>query len=238
MINIYVKYPSCTLFCKINMYYDANYTLIGRYMCALIIATILALPLVTIYIMKINVVEDIFNVPLPNYLNYSTVIVKASVKGTLMKLSESVNGNYNKTKADVKDTITPIPMDTSIKGEKLRFSLCSSYWEQQTNALYNLWSFQKWANITGFRVPEPFVSRSTLGLAYVNNTLYHDNFTTNALKFSDYFDLDLWIRKTEEYGIPPLVKWNTFVVSPIKKTVLVTLIYWNGHPGIYIGAGA
>ena len=202
-------------------------------MCALIIANMLTLSLVTIYTMKINIFEDIFSVPSPMNLSYSAI--KRGVEHVVITFSEAMNGNYNKTKADVTDTVTPFSMDMSIQGEKLRFALCSSYYEQQINALYNMWSFQKWANATGFRVPEPFVSNSTLGLANVHSKLYHENFTMNALKFSDYFDLDLWTKKTKDYGIPPLVKWNTFVLSPIKTAILVTLTYWNDPPGIYKG---
>ena len=211
-----------------------------------VIGTVLILPFVIMYIMKTNAVENSF-MPLPTDQNYNANVnalmtlsmngnydtTRRAVKDTLTPLP--MNDNYTTTKAGVTDTVTPIPMDRSIPVEKSRFAICSSYWEQQINALYNMWSFQKWANSTGFRVPEPFVSISTLGLAFVNQTLYHDNIT-NALKFSDYFDLDFWTEKTKDYGIPPFVSWKTFVLLPIKKTVIVSLIYWSGHTGIYIGA--
>ena len=118
--------------------------------------------------------------------------------------------------------------------EHARFGICSSYWEQQINAIFNLWSFQKWANFTGLRVLEPFAYQSTLGLT--DQILYHYNFT-NALQFGDYFDLDLWTKKTEEdYGIPPLEKWDAFVFSPLKQTVVVILAY-DVHPvGEYVGS--
>ena len=53
---------------------------------------------------------------------------------------------------------------TVSKVHHIRFALCSSYWEQQTNALYNMWNFQNWVNFSGFRVVEPFAKDSTLGL--------------------------------------------------------------------------
>ena len=211
-------------------------------MCA-VMGAVLVLPFVIVYIMKTNGFEDSF-MPLPMDQNYNANTLmtlsmngnrdttKKGVKDTLTPLP--MNGNYKTRNTGVTDTLTPIPVDKNAPVEKSRFAICSSYWEQQVNALYNMWSFQKWANFTGFRVPEPFVSRSTLGLAFVNQTLYHDNFT-NALKFSDYFDLDLWTKKTKDYGIPPFVSWKTFVLLPIKKTVVVSLIYWSGHSGIYIG---
>jgi len=39
--------------------------------------------------------------------------------------------------------------------------MCHSYWEQQTNAVLNMWSFQKWAIKSGnYGVVEPFVHDS------------------------------------------------------------------------------
>ena len=129
-----------------------------------------------------------------------------------------------------------IPIKTVQKPARLgfvRFGICSSYWEQQTNAVLNMWSFQKWANFTGFRVLEPFAYQSTLGLT--DQILYYYNFT-NALHFGDYFDLDLWTKQTEEdYGIPPLDKWNTFALSPLKETVVVILVYDVFPVGEYVG---
>ena len=113
-----------------------------------------------------------------------------------------------------------------------RFVICSSYWEQQTNAILNMWSLQKWANVTGFRVVEPFAYQSTLGLTY--QLLYHYNYT-NALHFSDYFDLDFWNTMCKEnHGIPPLEKWSTFALGPFKKTVVVILVYYRFPIGEYI----
>ena len=69
----------------------------------------------------------------------------------------------------VKDTCKPVEnrfKPVSRLGYTRRFVISSSYWEQQTNALINLWSLQKWANVTGFRVVEPFASQSTLRLSY------------------------------------------------------------------------
>ena len=112
------------------------------------------------------------------------------------------------------------------------FAICSSYWEGQTNALFNMWSLQKFAKISGFRVTQPFVNQSTLGLT--DQLLNHYNFT-NVLHFSDYFDLDFWTTKTEQnYKIPPLAKWNEFAFSPFKKTVVVILVYEILPPGVYI----
>ena len=92
----------------------------------------------------------------------------------------------------VKDTYIPVenPFKYVSRLGYTRFVICSSYWEQQTNAILNLWPIQKWANVTGFRVVEPFASQSTLGLLY--QVLYNYN-NTSPLHFSDYFD---WISGT------------------------------------------
>ena len=132
---------------------------------------------------------------------------------------------------------SPYILVTSVKKPArsgyVRFGICYSYWEQQTNAVLNMWSFQKWANFTGFKVLEPFAYQSTLALT--DEILYQYNFT-NALHFGDYFDLDFWTRKTEEdYGIPPLEKWNKFALSPLKKTVVVILAYDVFPVGEYVG---
>ena len=116
---------------------------------------------------------------------------------------------------------------------KIQFALSSSYWEQQTNALYSMWSLQKWANVSGFRVVEPFAYQSSLGLT--GQLLDHYDFT-NVLYFSDYFDLDFWTKMTKKnYGIPPLEKWNTFALYPFKKTVVVIFAYDISPQGVHIG---
>ena len=114
-----------------------------------------------------------------------------------------------------------------------RFAIVSSYWEQQTNAILNMWSLQKWAKFTGFNVLEPFAFQSTLGLT--DQILYQYNFT-NVLHFSDYFDLGLWTNKIKKnYGIPPFNNWKMFELSPLKKAVVVILVYDVLPVGEYMG---
>ena len=114
----------------------------------------------------------------------------------------------------------------------INFAICSSYWEQQTNALYNMWSFQKWANISGFRTLEPFAQGSNL--EFTGGILYYYNFA-KSLCFGDYFDLDFWNKMTKKiYGILPLEKWNTYAVSKLRKTVVVIMLYYTSPQGVYI----
>ena len=138
----------------------------------------------------------------------------------------------NDARALITNFTTTDHENTKKSVEYIPFAICSSYWEGQTNALYNMWSLQKLANISGFRVTEPFANQSKLGLT--DQILNHYNFT-NVLHFSDYFDLDFWTRKTEEkYKIPPLEKWNEFAFSPFKETVVVILVYEILPPGVYV----
>ena len=135
--------------------------------------------------------------------------------------------------------VTPIPVTTIENTHKpvsslehTHFAICTSFWEQQTNALLNMWTFQKWANFTGFRVLEPFAHESTLGVA--DQILNHYNFS-NVLHFSDYFDLNLWTNTTKKnHGIPPFEEWNTFAHSTFKRTVAVILLYESPPVGEFI----
>ena len=173
--------------------------------------------------------------------NESTLVTTVKNGSTLVTTakngSTAKNGNTLVTTA--KDTNTPI---TTIENTKMpfttvenlynskntvtnlrnsRFAIVYNYWEQQTNAILNMWSLQMWANFMGFKALEPFAYQSTLALT--DQILYDYNFT-NVLSFRDYFDLDYWTKKTKEkYGIPPLEKWDTFALSTLKKTVVVIL---------------
>ena len=125
-----------------------------------------------------------------------------------------------------------MPEDKTVLNKNIRYAIAYHYFEQQTNALLNMWTMQKWAKFTGFKVVEPFVYRSFLGFSY--KMLEHCN-STNSLRFGDYFDLDFWTNEsTKKFGIPPFEKWETFVLSPLKKTVVVILAYEVSSGGQYV----
>ena len=131
-------------------------------------------------------------------------------------------------------SVSKIVNDTSKSNETLKyinFAICSSFWEQQTNALYNMWSFQKWANITGFRTLEPFAQNSNL--KFTNQILYNYNFSKSLL-FSDYYDLKFWNKMTKNYGIRPLEKWSEYVHSTLRETVVAILIYLTSQGGVFV----
>ena len=114
----------------------------------------------------------------------------------------------------------------------MRFALCLSYWEQQTNSLLNMWSFQKWAKQSGnLNVVEPFAAISVLG--FPSGILYNLDFA-NALRFRDYFDFEYWTKETAKYSISPLVSWDRFIEHASRKVVVVILVYEVPPGGVYI----
>ena len=173
-----------------------------------------------------------------------TLVTTANNGSTMVTTSKNTNTSTitikdtNMSLTVVKDAKLPfVTVDnhnnTVSKFKDVRFTIVYSYWEQQTNAILNMWSLQKWANFMGFKVLEPFAYQSTL--AFTDEILYHYNFT-NVLRFRDYFDLNFWINKTKEkYRIPPFERWDTFAVSPLKKTVVVILAYDVFPVGEYVG---
>ena len=115
---------------------------------------------------------------------------------------------------------------------RTRFAVCTSFWEQQTNAVINFWSFQKWAKVSGYKVFEPFVYQSKLG---VTDPILNTCDVTNSFRFRDYFDLNLWTNTTnKKFKVPPFEQWDAFACSPFKKTVVVLLIYWTSPTGEFV----
>ena len=158
-----------------------------------------------------------------------------TIEGT-SKLVTTVE-DASKPVTTVEDISKPI---TTIEGtskpvpnlKHTRFAICTSFWEQQINALLNMWTLQKWAKFTGFRMLEPFAFHSTLGLT--DRILYHINFT-NVLHFSDYFDLNLWTTMTKKnHGILPFEEWNTFALCPLKRIVVVIISYGFSPAGGFV----
>ena len=148
----------------------------------------------------------------------------------LTKVAKNSNTNHKDVTLlteSVRDTYRSYPTLSYIN-----FAICSSYWEQQTNALYNMWSLQKWANITGFRILEPFSQGSNL--EFSGGILYYSNFA-RSLRFGDYFDLDFWNNMTmKNYGVRPLENWSTYALSELRKTVVVILLYHTSPQGVYV----
>ena len=110
-----------------------------------------------------------------------------------------------------------------------RYTVCSSYWEQQSNAILNLFSLQRWANSLGMTVVEPFVYQSELKFP---PEVLHNNTLANTLRLRDYIDLKYWDYHAKEAGVPPLETWEDFVLYSAKKIILVILPY-SGAGGTF-----
>ena len=131
-------------------------------------------------------------------------------------------------------TVHPVTEDVkNLKYSHNRYVLAYSYWEQQTNALINMWTLQKWADKSGGRlkVVEPFAANSELEFPHA--VLYNHQFK-NALRFRDYFDLDYWTNATGELGIEPLVSWDTFVKYANRNVILAIPSYGAHPPGVHV----
>ena len=131
-------------------------------------------------------------------------------------------------------TVHPVTEDVeNLKYSHNRYVLAYSYWEQQTNALINMWTLQKWADKSGARlkVVEPFAANSVL--EFPHDVLYKHRFT-NALRFRDYFDLGYWTTTTGELGIEPLVSWDTFVKYANRNVILAIPSYGAHPPGVHV----
>ena len=115
-----------------------------------------------------------------------------------------------------------------------RYALSSSYWEQQTNAILNLYCFQRWANSVGLKVVEPFASQSKLQIP--DKVLYsHHNKSSQILHLHDYVDIEYYNSQTHLLGsVPALIPWDKFVRHSGKR-IIVLIMTHRCHPsGIYI----
>ena len=103
--------------------------------------------------------------------------------------------------------------------------LIYSSYEEQTNGARNMWQLQMWAKTLKMRVIEPFAVNSMFGVigALPNYT--------QALRFSDYYDIDKWNKGATFYGGSSLLQWEEFLSNaPHKVIVLYTLLRAASKP--------
>ena len=135
------------------------------------------------------------------------------------------------TKPPVTSATAPIVTTKPVADHTLRrYIVCSSYWEQQSNAMINLFCLQRWANSIGLTAVEPFVCQSEL--KFPLEILQNNTIMAHTLRLRDYIDLDHWIAEGKQSGVPPLETWENFVLYSPKKVVLVILPY-GGVEGTY-----
>ena len=151
--------------------------------------------------------------------------------GVTLPVSQATQSFKQHDSVEVNSSVHPVPEDAEDLKHN-QFVLCTSYWEQQTNALINMWSFQKWADKSGkLKVVEPFAVDSVL--EFPSSVFYKHQFTS-ALRFRDYFDLDHWTKETAKLGIEPLVTWETFLKYGNRQVVVALISYSYLPGGVYV----
>ena len=146
----------------------------------------------------------------------------------ISELSENdviLHGNLN---GNVR--LNPRQQDIVHKSHGHRYAISSSYWEQQTNAIINMFCMQRWAHSVGLTVVEPFACQSELKFPY---ELLHNASLSNTLMLHDYIDIDYWNERTSEWGVPPLETWENFIKHSTKKITVVVMSHF-GAGGTYI----
>ena len=161
----------------------------------------------------------------------STASISSPV-GTTKPPMETTNPPMATTKLSVTTTKSPMAPKpiVNITHKYHPYTIGSSYWEQQSNAILNMFSLQRWANSLGMTVVEPFVCQSELKFP---PEILHTNSLADTLRLSDYIDLDYWNTKAKQVGIPPLESWENFSHHSVKKIILVILPY-SGVGGTYV----
>jgi len=100
-----------------------------------------------------------------------------------------------------------------------------SSFEEQTNGARNLWQLEMWAKLLNMKVAEPFAINSMFGISGVA-----PNFD-QALRFSDYFDIQEWNKSVLKYGGSPLVRWEEFLsTAPLNAVILCTVMRQSDGP--------
>ena len=120
-------------------------------------------------------------------------------------------------------------MHASIKG----MILVILYAEQQVGAAMNLFSLQKWAKLVGASVVEPFVHNSMFKLPKVSS----EKQLATQLRYSDYFNIDIWNNMSVAMNGAPLIPWEKFIDQAPKKYIFVAILnsLKKEERAIYIG---
>jgi len=97
--------------------------------------------------------------------------------------------------------------------------------EEQTNGARNLWQLEIWAKLMNMKVAEPFAVDSNFGVRGVTTM------SSQALRFSDYYDIDDWNHQVTKFGGNPLIRWEEFLSTAPRKAVLFYTIIRSGPDG-------
>ena len=100
-----------------------------------------------------------------------------------------------------------------------------SSFEEQTNGARNLWQLEMWAKLLDMKVAVPFAVNSMFGISGAA-----PNFD-QALRFSDYYDIEEWNKSVRKYGGSPLVQWEEFLcTAPLNAVILYTIMRPSDRP--------
>ncbi|XP_065907030.1 uncharacterized protein [Dysidea avara] len=167
-----------------------------------------------------------------------------TVAQTHVPVEQRSNINNQLISANSKQVTSSSPSTTSVQKLTLstptdkpidkirRYTLCSSYWEQQINGILNLFCFQRWANSVGLTVVEPFVHMSELKFSH--ELLHDDGTISGALRLRDYIDIDYWNERAKKSGVPTLESWKNFGSHSTKKIIVVIISYNVGTGGTFL----
>lgn len=169
------------------------------------------------------------NIWLSNIIKFPNVL-KGYQQNALTNITKEVSAGILFSHRSEKEITTIIKTVGDTKHKYHRYAISSSYWEQQTNAVLNMFCMQRWANSIGLTVVEPFVCQSEL--KFPKEVLYN-NSLANTLRLRDYIDLDYWNAQTDKSdNILPLETWENFFHHSTKKIVVVIMSHF-GAGGTY-----
>ena len=141
-------------------------------------------------------------------------------QSVLNNITNDVSINYGAMNIPVKNTVH----------KHYRYAVSSSYWEQQTNAVLNMFCMQRWANSIGLTVVEPFACQSEL--KFPTEILHSNTLAANTLRLRDYIDLDYWNVQASKSDVPPLETWENFILHSTKNITVVVMSHF-GAGGTY-----
>ena len=100
-----------------------------------------------------------------------------------------------------------------------------SSFEEQTNGARDLWQLEMWAKLLNMKVAMPFAVNSMFGISGAV-----PNFD-QALRISDYYNIDEWNKMAVKFGGSPLVQWEEFLsTAPLNAVILYTLMRPSDKP--------
>ena len=110
---------------------------------------------------------------------------------------------------------------TNLNADSQPMAMVLNYWEQQGNAIGNLYDLQCWASTVGItKVMEPFIfpARSSNVFGFVSKI-------KGSLTFRDLLNIDAWNSMSLNHSFSSLVSPQTFFDNAVKEMVYIQLIY-------------